>query len=320
MNLYLFAAPQAFWDRPEVAAAIAQARDAARRLTKSVEAPRERRRLTAALQAIDEAVRAACPTPRRLAGEEARTVLDALPRVGRARLPFKLLDGPGPFGGFVVAPIAFDPQSTFTRPRPADPARTLPADEAEPSAAGPGGRSRLIREIVAARADGRAVALGRARHGEITLAMRAFLHQEPGQKPFEVRFVYSDGSTSGPVSLAARASRPRPVGEVELAVGLNSCRHFEIDPEIDVYLLRNSELERRDDDRFSDQEQFAYERMETLLGRYRDRVVEIKLYHAGLEPAVIGAYRAILDSLRGGQALVITPIFYPGAPAQEAWW
>jgi hypothetical protein len=328
VSLFLFPTPRTFWSQPDVASAVDQAHDAARRIAKGVNAGRERRRLGAALQTIERAVRIACPNPRVLTAAEAETALHALPRVGTTRMPFYVGgEGEGTLGGFLLAPIPFQADSTFSPlgPVPSVPPLALTSRAAAHGRETEGGhghrgtRERLILAIADARADGRAVSLGPARHSEIATAMRTYLHRD-AQPAFIQRFVYSDGSLSGPVSLAKLQLRNAPAPYVELALGLNSCRHFELDPIVDLYLLRTAEFDRHEGGSFADQEAFAYGRAQALLQRYADQVLRLRLYHTGLEPAAIGVYRAVIDRLLAGQNLVVTPVHHPRNPDEEEWW
>lgn len=320
MSLFLFPTTRHFWSRPEIVNAVDQAHDAARRIDKAVNVGRERRRLAAALQTIDRAVRAESSNPRVLSIDEAAISLRALPYVGATRMPFYVAPEGDAIGGFLLAPIPFRTESTFD---PAGPSRSAPVSLPPNRAPAPhqadSGRGRLLRAIADARRDGRPVSLGQARHGEIALAMRSFLYRDD-EPAFVQRFVYSDGSLSGPVSLAKLQRRDAPTPTVELALGLNSCRHFDLDSIVDLYLVRTAEFERQEGGSFAEQETLAYGRTQALLLRYADGVLHLRLYHTGLEPAAIGAYRAVIDRLLAGQSLVVIPVHHPRSPDEEAWW
>lgn len=322
MNLFLFVTDPPFWRRPDVTNAVHQAQDAARRIAKAVNVGSERRRLSAALQTIDRAVRTAYPSPRVLGEVEAQVALRALPKIGGTRLPFCVGDQDRG-GGFLLAPIPFQAESTFDPPIPPSPG-PAPRNRDHVAAAVPDGgprhgRERLIRAIAEARVHGHPISLGRARHSEIARAMRTYLHSD-ALPPFAQSFVYSDGSLSGPASLAQLPLRSRPRPNIELSIGFNSCRHFELDPIVDFYLLRTAEFDRQESASFGDQERFAYGRAQRLFQRFADKALHLRLYHTGLEPAAIGIYRAVIDRLLAGQSLLVTPVHYPGNPDEEAWW
>lgn len=323
MSLYVFAAPESFWARLDVATAVDQAENAARRISKGVELHRERRRLDAALDVIDRAVREICSDPVRAEGEAAEELLKLLPQVDAVQLPFRAgaasEDG---IGGFVVASIPFAPEAPYAEPEAAMPDRHDPAIGAALEGVGSApARSRdlLIQRIEEARHHGRPVPLGSVRHIQITQALRAYLHRDD-RAPFSLTLIHKDGSVSDPIALARLPLRERPTPEVEIALGLNSCRHFELDLEVDFYLLRNMEFDRQSQTSFLDQERAAYDRGRELLACYAGNPLKIALHHTGLEPAVIGFYRAAIDVLLEGEKLIVTPKFFPGAEEAESWW
>lgn len=325
MTVYLYSLGSEFWSDPEVRSSVQQAYRAARRIEKGVEVARERARLRSAMQAIERVARAGETLPHVLEGPQRSAALEALPRIGRTRLSFREADEGG-FSGFLLAIVPFAGGSVaLDRAKVSSPVGRSRGD-AEPSdtlpEAGAGAKSgRLAREIKRSSTDGRPVPLGRSRHEEIALAMRQFLHRRPGIEPFELRFVYTlDGSTSGPIFLGAIEERELPVVEASVCVGLNSARHFDLDPIVDMYLVRTADFERDRDASFRDQEELAYRRTDELLQRFEGRSLGLRLYHTGLEPAVIGAYRAVIDRLLAGQPLLVTPVFFPSGPDQQPWW
>lgn len=323
MSLYVFPAPEDFWTRPDVATAVDQAENAARRISKGVELNRERRRLDAALGIIDRAVRENCSDPVRAEGEAAEELLRRLPRVGLVQMPFRVGAAPEDgIGGFVVASVPYDPDPPYSEPELPEPDRQHPAIDAVFETAGSAhlrDQNLLVRQIEGARRHGRPVPLGSVRHIQITQALRAYLHCDD-RPPFSLTLIHKDGSVSDPIALARLPRRERPVPEVEIALGLNSCRHFELDLEVDFYLLRNMEFDRQSRTTFLDQERTAYDRGRELLGRYAASPLKIALHHTGLEPAVVGFYRAVIDTLLEGQELIVTPKFFPGAEDAESWW
>jgi hypothetical protein len=322
MSLYIFPAREGFWSEPAIAVAVDQARDAARRIAKGNELVRERRRLKAALETIEQVIRDRCPDPFITEDNAVREIVEVLPVIGTCRLPFLAANSNTPVpNGFFVVPVPFDRNTDWrefgAKPREA-PTLPVAVGEGEAGEARPAGAKSRIRDALAdARSTGRPVPLGRSRHIEITKALRHFLHRDDGP-PFTAQFVYSDGSLSGPITLARLTQRESPA-TASLTVGLNSCRHFEIDRQIDFYLLRNTEFDRQEAGQYSDQEQLAYDRARALMADYADEALEISLHHTGLEPAAIGFYRALIDVLLAGQRVSVTPTFSPGAPEGEIW-
>jgi len=127
-----------------------------------------------------------------------------------------------------------------------------------------------------------------------------------------LRISYDDGSEGGlfPLfSLKKLERRPACSGVIKL--GIVSLRHSEsLDMITDGYLIRNSEMNWQDS--YGEQEGFAYQRMMVLLDSLLDleSSIEIHLYHTGLQPAVVGVYRAVVDQLKSHQGkVVIVPYF-----------
>lgn len=323
MSLYVFPAPESFWARPDVATAADQAENAARRISKGVELNRERRRLEAAFAVINRTVREFCSDPVLAEGEAAEELLKRLPRVGPVQMPYRVGaaqdDG---IGGFVVASVPYDPNPPYAEPETPEPDPQYPAIDSAPESIGSApsrDRNLLVQQIEGARRHGRPVPLGSVRHIQITQALRAYLHCDD-LPPFSLTFIHKDGSVSDPIALARLPQRERPIPEVEIALGLNSCRHFELDLEVDFYLLRNMEFDRQSRTSFLDQERTAYDRARELLGRYAASPLKIALHHTGLEPAVVGFYRAVIDALLEAQSLIVTPKFFAGAEDADSWW
>lgn len=123
-------------------------------------------------------------------------------------------------------------------------------------------------------------------------------------KPVNLHFAYQDGSVGGhfPIFSLFKSQEPNKLSIIKVA--LISGRHFELDSEIDICLIRNSEISRREEASIAEQEHLAYE----IAKKFFDKILkkgglgtEIHLYHTGLEPAVIGTYRAILDTLQNSK-------------------
>jgi len=118
-------------------------------------------------------------------------------------------------------------------------------------------------------------------------------------EPINIRFAYNDGSIGEKVPLFSLAPISPPKGLPVLKAALISNRHFELDHEIDMCLIRNSEIKRQEDVSIAEQEQLSYEIAQHALLEFLNRLdgLELHLYHTGLEPAVIGTYRSVLEIL-----------------------
>ena len=92
---------------------------------------------------------------------------------------------------------------------------------------------------------------------------------------------------------------------------MKSVRHSEsLDVVTDGYVIRNSEMNWQDS--CGEQEELAYQQMMLLFESLLkiESSIEIHLYHTGLQPAVVGAYRAIVEQLNANrEKVVIVPYF-----------
>lgn len=138
-------------------------------------------------------------------------------------------------------------------------------------------------------------------------------------EPINIRFAYSDGSIGEEYPLFCLAPKEAPEGLPVIKAALISNRHFELDPEIDICLIRNSEISRREDASIAEQEQLSFEIACNFLRDCLNKSegLELHLYHTGLEPAVIGTYRAILKILRKSDLkyrdkLIVIPKMFRG--------
>jgi len=114
--------------------------------------------------------------------------------------------------------------------------------------------------------------------------------------PINIQFAYEDGTIGGNFPLFGLLKNIEPIGLPTIKASLISNRHFEIDPEVDFCLIRNSEISRRGEATIAEQEQLSFEYSYRFLNEFieKNKGLELHLYHTGLEPAVIGTYRAIL--------------------------
>ena len=98
-----------------------------------------------------------------------------------------------------------------------------------------------------------------------------------------------------------------------LKVALLSMRHLSMDQDVDMAWFRNREVSKAR--AFGETDQFCYEYTKKLLIQSRDEgILKLLLYQTGLQPAVIGFYRALTEELlyRSNHfpSLEVTPNFY----------
>lgn len=135
--------------------------------------------------------------------------------------------------------------------------------------------------------------------------------------PRNIQFAFSDGSISDFFPLYSLLNINPPANLPTVKAALISNRHFELDSIVDVCILRNSEISRRQETTYADQEKLsfniAYKFFNEIITKTKG--IHIELYHTGLEPAVIGTYRALLAVLikkenRG--KIIVTPKIFTG--------
>jgi hypothetical protein len=118
-------------------------------------------------------------------------------------------------------------------------------------------------------------------------------------EPVHIMITFCDGSISEGFPLLCLPPFAQPNGLPVIRAALISSRHFELDSEVDLCLLRNSEINRKLDSSIAEQERFAFETVKKFIEDFIKRKggLELHLYHTGLEAAVIGNYRALVTLL-----------------------
>lgn len=135
--------------------------------------------------------------------------------------------------------------------------------------------------------------------------------------PRNVQFAFSDGSISDLFPLYSMIEvKPKDKLTV-IKTALISNRHFELDNVVETCILRNSEISRRQEATIADQEKLSFEIAQKFFNEILEKTdgAHIELYHTGLEPAVIGTYRAFLSTIlkKGNRGkLIVTPKVFKG--------
>lgn len=127
--------------------------------------------------------------------------------------------------------------------------------------------------------------------------------------PIQLRIIYSDGTEARPFPLFCIPKTSKEPKKLPIIhAGLMSMRHADLDSLIDIYLIRNKEIDRQEN--AAEKDEFAYNRVLELLKDIlkEKKKIKIYLYHTGFEPVVVGIYRAILKMLQQHKGqLVIVP-------------
>jgi len=151
---------------------------------------------------------------------------------------------------------------------------------------------------------GAPIRLNNQRHNMTTKILHEFLHRDPANPPGEAPLTYDEATTPAPFPLRCLDRLPanwQPTAQ--LHAGLISMRHLEIDQYVDINWYRNVEIPSRKGLAHADQFCFEYslKHLEELLEIYRGAQLELSVYHAGFLPGVVGFYRALVLTLRGGR-------------------
>ena len=163
--------------------------------------------------------------------------------------------------------------------------------------------SKLL-EVSAASNNAPPVNVSSLNHAVITLALHRSAYS--AKIRCAAPLVFLDGSKPIPFPLGglgsvAQSAKPA----IRLAIGLMSFRHPEMDFLVDYYVTRNRELALLST--MADEEQLAHDRaIEFLTDSALDNGGEIVVYHTGLEPMVVGFYRAVVEAIRARRAKGVT--------------
>ncbi len=124
------------------------------------------------------------------------------------------------------------------------------------------------------------------------------------EHPVSVNIVYTDGSTARPFPLFQLRKRSeeelRDLREstIMLNIGSQSCRHPEMDTQVDLYWFLNIEINHAGNTS-AEKDEFCYQetlRKLSVLTK-RNQRIRIAFYQTGFEPAAIGFYRAVTQFL-----------------------
>lgn len=154
-------------------------------------------------------------------------------------------------------------------------------------------------------------------HREITEALYHLVYKN--DSPNKLKIEYNDGSRGKPFPTSS-LWKPKggwnwnPQAKTHLHIGTLSFRHVVYDKFVDMYLIRDKETKRLIQSEIDD---IAYERLSKLLREPELRGESyISIYQTGLEPLVVGVYRAIAENLQFRNsnndwgALRIQPIYF----------
>ena len=181
-----------------------------------------------------------------------------------------------------------------------------------------------IREALNAHAGGgspRAIAPSGVQNAVVTEMLREFVATAPGTSRVDVPIEYRDGSRSAQ-SFALRSLDLRTQlsgAELDLHLALLSIRHTEMDAVVHGAWLRNAEVSRPRPAAQTDDLVYEISRTQLLaLTSGGSRRVRIHMYQTGLETAVVGFYKALVDHLLEFKGTVaVQPMYFQNSPQRR---
>ena len=139
------------------------------------------------------------------------------------------------------------------------------------------------------------------RHDVLAEVIHTFVYGND-HNSLQIKVIYSDGSEARPFPIYCLKVATEEKLETlrkkfpEIKVGLLSARHQEMDRKMDIYWFRNQEISVTRTLAATDE--ICYQKSKKLLEDMRDEGgYRLKLYQTGLQPAVIGFYRALTEEL-----------------------
>lgn len=158
-------------------------------------------------------------------------------------------------------------------------------------------------------------------HEVTTRVLSEFVMAVPSQAPGSIPILYRDGSEAKPFPL--RRLKPPTIGadqRTRLPIALMSMRHIELDWQVHAAWFRN--VEGSGGETMAEDDRRLYEislaRLAELKAAYDGRPLWIQLFHTGLETAIIGFYRALVESLIEDVVaerepwVIVEPTYYDG--------
>ncbi len=148
----------------------------------------------------------------------------------------------------------------------------------------------------------------------LTESLRRAAQAEPGRAPVELPVVYRDGSNGPrfPLRQLKMSDVSPPSTWRTLRFTLMSIRHVEMDALVDGAWFRNSKISRPRPAGLTDELAFEIS-IRQLKETCSSGPVVIHMYQTGLEPAVMGFYRAVVVFLMAKPGTVaVVPHYYQG--------
>lgn len=174
-------------------------------------------------------------------------------------------------------------------------------------------RALLERALAEPDAPDAAIRPSRIANSVLTETLREFAGVEEGASPREVPVSWSDGSAGPVFPLRCLDFAPDPPeGWRVLRFTLLSIRHVEMDADVDGAWLRNARISRPRP--AGETDRLVYETSLRQLAAVADGgPTLLYIYQTGLEPAVVGFYRAVARQLLSSPgSIAVVPCYFRG--------
>lgn len=152
----------------------------------------------------------------------------------------------------------------------------------------------------------------------LTETLRRYVHAGPGDVRQDVPVTYRDGSTADSFPFhALTLSDAPPRGLPVLRFTLLSVRHVEMDEIVDGAWFRNARISLNRPAGLTDADAFEISLKQLAQMREKGPMV-IEMFQTGLQPAVMGFYRAVVHALIDHPGSIhVVPMFFVGEGYEE---
>ncbi len=152
-------------------------------------------------------------------------------------------------------------------------------------------------EVATALRESKPLSASRFRHAWLVRGLHPEVHRAgcSASTCQRLAIAYNDGSLGAPFPLRCRPAPPPVDSKVRRTrIGLNSGRHPGLDAHVDFYLLRSKEVDTLES--YAEQEEEAFIRGRAVLtdDTWASGGV-LDIFQTGLEPLVLGFYRAVVE-------------------------
>ena len=182
---------------------------------------------------------------------------------------------------------------------------------------------RLEEQIKYALVNNEPISFGnQAPHDVFTEVLNKYVFVPPDQ-PLQhqsIQVIYADGSEAMPFPLFCLPQKESVESSAPaLRIAMMSMRHLEMDPEIDFCWFRNREVSRNRS--LAETDQFCYDMtLQQMSENLQYGPMNLQIFHTGFEPAVIGFYRGVVQTMSRcnvSNGLRITPFYYRGSKGYQ---